>query len=157
MLQAFRRRHEPLTDPEAEPAPPRAANPFEEAIRHWNELKSFAERMAHQAAGTAAENRQLLADNDALGREVDRLLHLLNEALRDNRLIRAYATALRTRLTILRENAEQADRESLEYARHAVDPPTQPEPPAEETAALAEVVEGIHRVGTAPPVNEWAK
>jgi hypothetical protein len=155
-IAAFMRRA-PVTDPETDPSPPPLVNPFEEAIRQFRELRDFAERQAHYARKVAAENRQLLADNDGLGREVDRLLNLSAELAKDNRLIRAYATSVRTRLTVIREAIENADRESLQYAHNEATEP-QPELPTEETAELAEVVEGIHRVnGTEPPPNEWGR
>jgi hypothetical protein len=44
---------------------------------------------------------------------------------RDNRLLRGYAQALRTRMTVIRENIEVAERESLQYALQEADMPAQ--------------------------------
>lgn len=153
-LALFRR--EPLTQPDAMPPPPvEAANPFTEAQDRWGQLREYAVRAMDVSRKVASENQQLLADNAALSRQIDHLLAENVRLLKDNRVIRAYATATRTRLTVIRESIEQAEREALHSAASHDREPERADT-AEEDSQLREVVAGIERhTPTMPPTNEF--
>lgn len=154
-LAFLRRDREPITEPEVVLPPPPEANPFTEAQDKWGELRRYAEQAMDVSRRVAAENRQLLADNAALGRQVDHLLAENIRLLKDNRVIRAYATATRTRLTVIREAIEQAEREALHSAASHDREPERADT-AEEESQLREVVAGIERHNpTMPPTNEF--
>lgn len=150
-LALFRRDREPITEPEVVLPPPPEANPFTEAQGKWSELRQYAERAMDIARQVTAENRQLLADKDSLGREVDRLLAQVVQLQRSNRMLNAYTASVRTRARVVLEAAEALEREATHQAHHAGE--TQPEPPEETAAEVAPAIE--RHTPTMPPTNEF--
>lgn len=157
MALAFMRRAAPLTEPDSMPPPPAPENPFTEAERRWAQLHDYAVKAMENARAVAVENRQLVSDNTALGRQIQHLMELNTQLLKDNRVIRAYATAIRTRVTVIREASERADQEALEYAHNEAT--ARPQEAPEETAAVESIVHGIERINapTMPPTNEFRR
>lgn len=134
------------------PAEPPRENPYENAHEKWDELREYAAKVLQMAEETNDTNRTLVAQNEALQTEVERLTLLVNQLSRENRVISAFGEHLRTRLTVIREGIETAERESLEYAHQTVT--TRDEPTPKEAAEVRNVVGNIARINGLPQ-NKW--
>lgn len=142
------------------PDAPPADNPHDLASAQWQKLHAYAAKVAEIAAEISDENKALLAQNESLMREVDRLTALNAEISRENRTTIAFAQALRTRLTAIREATEAAEREALSYASQDV---REKKPPTEaEQREVEKVISDIARinvrdpgVSVSPPIVAW--
>lgn len=134
------------------PAEPPRENPYRKAADDYDDLHEYAQRVLRLAEETNENNQILTAQNASLQAEVDRLSDEVSALMRDNRLVRSYAEHLRTRLTVVRESMEMAERESLEYASHSVRVPHSEETQTEDDGA-AEIATNIARLTPAPVVN----
>lgn len=143
------------------PIPATPASPFEDAMEQYGELRDYAARAAEHIRESDEGVRRLAQENEALRREVEHVRGYMGEQvntlLRENRMLQAYATNIRTRLTVIRESIGQAETEALQFAasearvRHPVN--------VADEGEVREVVASIHRVNdragrTMPPANQ---
>lgn len=144
------------------PDAPPADNPAELAGAQWNKLHNYATKVAEIAAEISDENKSLLAQNESLTREVDRLTALNADIAREHRTTIAFAQALRTRFAAIREAFEAAEREALTYASQDVCEKKPPTP--EEQREVEKVISDIARINvrvetdqhrTTPPSLSW--
>jgi hypothetical protein len=125
------------------PQPPQE-NPFDEAQRKWDDLRAYAETVLQLSHETNDANRTLVAQVESLQRENDRLAAQVTQLSRENRIVNAYGQNIRSRMAVIKEGIEAAERESLEYANHRVT--TRPVDTAEEKAEVSHIVDAIARV-----------
>lgn len=142
-------------------AEPPQENPHDLARESWEKLRDYAAGLAIVAEEVDDENRTLKAENSSLNREVARLTNLNIQLSRENRMSTAYAESMRTRMRMIRESIEVADRESIAAANHSREEPREQYTPEEHYDAI-KVHDAILRVeatnlqnGTALPVNAW--
>lgn len=131
------------------PEPPHEADPAQEVTTRWAELRAYAVGAYEYAQKVLAENNALLADNASMSREIERLTELNAGLIKDNRLVRAYATSVRTHVTIVREAAERLEREAMHEAQQAA------MDEREETAEAPATIP--HRAGGRIPTVSWGK
>lgn len=131
------------------PDAPPADNPHDLASAQWDKLRDYATKVAEVAAEISDENKTLLAQNESLTREVDRLTALNADITREHRTTIAFAQALRTRFTAIREAFEAAEREALSYAGQDVREKTPPT--AEEQREVEQVIASIANMKFDPP------
>lgn len=109
------------------PPEPHERDPMDEARDRWDELRNYATQVADMLRVANETIQRLNVENDGLRAEVDHVRAYTGEEIkalsRDNRLLRGYAQALRTRMTVIRENIEVAEKESLQYALQEADMP----------------------------------
>jgi len=134
------------------PADPPAENPHDAARAQWDSLREYAVKVAEIARETDESNKTLQAENDSLRREVDRLTDTNTQLARENRTVNAYAQSIRTRLIVIRETIESAEREAREHARDAREPDVHNFDMADvDPQRIRMQVNG----GTRPPENLW--
>lgn len=134
------------------PPDPPAENPHDAARAQWETLREYAVKVAEIARETDETSKTLQAENDSLRREVERLTASNTKLARENRTVNAYAQSIRTRLTVIRETIESAERESLEHARDAREPEAEaPRINAGTADRIRMQVNGV----TMPPANAW--
>lgn len=146
---------------------PPEPNPFDQAQQQWAELRSYAAQCADALRVADETGRALQLENDALRRELDHIRVYMGDEIdqlrRENRLVTAYATNLRSRLTVIRESIVAAETEALQFAANEVRKPVAVvDDPSNDT--VAEIHDAIVRANsperrgeTQPPVNVFPR
>jgi len=143
---------------------PPEPNPFDHAQQQWAELRSYAAQCADALRVADETGRALQLENDALRRELDHIRVYMGDEIdqlrRENRLVTAYATNLRSRLTVIRESIVAAETEALQFAANEVRKPIAAVP--DEDAQVAEIHDAIVRANsperrgvTGMPINQF--
>lgn len=129
---------------------PAERDTFAEAQEQMRELRAYAAEAAEALRGAQA----IILENESLRREVAAVRSQMGEQVatltRENRMLSAYATNLRTRLTAIREAIQSTENEALQFASNQVRERA-PEPTDEERAALHQLADGIARANINKP------
>jgi|SRR5579859_4634814 len=152
MPPAFIERTRARFTPEAVPAlpeAPSATNEMQEALEKWHSLRAYAQTVLDIARQTSEANRNLIAENSALHRQIEQLMEEISEVRRENRIAQAYAQNMRGRAGAVVEVVESMHREALQFASHSIHEAEEATPA--EKAETAEVHDSIVRISQDRP------
>jgi hypothetical protein len=146
-----------LTARQQPPMPTVEPRPFEDAMARHADLVEYTTRAAAYIREGDEDKRRMAHEIEALRREVDHVRDYMGEQIADltrkNALLSAYATNLRTRLTVIREGIVQAETEALQFAANEVRE-RQPTVNVPDEADVRNVVASIHRANDKTPLAQ---